>query len=211
VKRVASAQRAPVFSTCWMAVTTALYILSGLIFHFPGSLPPNNGDAFNPSGVVGALVNGGATGVLIGVAQMLLLRMIGRATWRWAAGTAIALLLIHIIGDVLPDGVALPLMTLAGGVILGGAQWWALRWPRRQGLLWLVGTAAPWSVGIQLGNQLAAGADWRTEHLIIGVWTGVLLGAATGVMWLWRLSSGTPSADGPFGPPVSDVEPGRPE
>jgi len=102
MNRVPTAQRAIVFSASWVAVTVAVYVISGVIFHFPGGLPPNNGEVFDPSGLAGALVNGLATGVLVGVSQVLLLRIVGLATWRWAAGTALALLVIHAIGDVFP-------------------------------------------------------------------------------------------------------------
>lgn len=120
--RVVTSGRTLLFIIAWVIVTTAAYVLSGLIFHFPGAFPPNNGEVFNTSGYVGALTNGLATGILVGLGQTLLLRMIGRATWRWAAGTTAALWLIHTIGDVFPDGAALPLMTALGGFILGGAQ-----------------------------------------------------------------------------------------
>lgn len=90
----------------------------------------------------------------VGFSQMLLLRIIGRGTWRWAAGTGVMLWLIHTIGDVFPDSAAMPLITVLGGVLLG-AQWWAQGWPLRHGL----------------------------------ILTGILLGAVTGLIWLWRLSS----------------------
>jgi hypothetical protein len=62
-------------------------VTSGVIFHSPGGLPPNNGEVLNPSGVAGALVNGLATGVLVGISQLLLLRIVGLAT---CAGTITA-------------------------------------------------------------------------------------------------------------------------
>lgn len=189
MNRVLSPRSIVVFSCLWIAATTVAYILSGLVFHFPAALPPSNGEVFNPAGVLGALVNGVATGALVGFSQMLLLRIIGRGTWRWAAGTGVMLWLIHTIGDVFPDSAALPLVTVLGGVLLGGAQWWAQGWPLRHGLIWLAGTAVPWAVGIHLGLQLTVGADWRTEHIIVGLLTGILLGAVTGLIWLWRLSN----------------------
>lgn len=189
MNRVLSPRSIVVFSCLWIVVTTVAYSLSGVVFHFPAAFPPSNGEVFNPAGVLGALVNGVATGALVGFSQMLLLRIIGRGTWRWAAGTGVVLWFIHTIGDVFPDSAALPLITVVGGVLLGGAQWWAEGWPLRHGLIWLAGTAVPWAVGIHLGLQLTVEADWRTEHTIVGLLTGILLGTVTGLIWWWRLSN----------------------
>ena len=64
-----------------------------------------------------------------------------------------------------------------------------------QVVIWLAGTAVPWAVGIQLGLQLTVGADRRTEHIVVGFLTGILLGAVTGLIWLWRLSSQSSSME----------------
>ncbi|UZX01339.1 hypothetical protein F8G81_00925 [Arthrobacter sp. CDRTa11] len=184
------------FTVLWFAVTAAGFTVSGVIFHFPGSFPPNNGEAFNPAGINGALVNGLATGIVVGVGQMLLLRLTDRSSWRWAVGTAAALLLIHIIGDVFPDSFSVLLMAVFGGLLLAGGQWWALRLPLRDGLLWVGGSAVAWAVALLLGLQLTAGADWRIEHTVVGVLTGLLVGAVTASIWAWRLFGSTSAARG---------------
>lgn len=158
------------------------------------AFPPNNGESFNLDGISGALVNGLPTGILVGISQMLVLRMSGLRSWRWTAGTAVALWLIHTIGDVFPDSMALPAMVLLGGLLLAGLQWWALRWSPRRGLPWLVATGVSWSLGMWLGLQLAGGSGWRTEHVLAGLVTGLLLGLATAALWLWMLTR--PSDDG---------------
>ncbi|WP_457964765.1 hypothetical protein M1E17_00805 [Arthrobacter sp. D1-29] len=127
---------------------------------------------------------------------MLLLRLIARSTWRWAVGTAVALLLIHIIGDVFPDTFSVPLMAVFGGFLLAGSQWWALRMPLRDGLLWVAGSAVAWAVAVLLGVQLTAGAGWRIEHTVVGVLTGLLVGAATASIWAWHLFGSTSGARG---------------
>ncbi|WP_455834101.1 hypothetical protein [Pseudarthrobacter siccitolerans] len=183
--RALTTRKLRLFAVVWMLITTAVFALSGLLFHFPGAFPPNNGEAFNSDGVSGALVNGLPNGILVGISQMLVLPMVGIRSWRWAAGTAVALWLIHTIGDVLPDSIAVPAMVLLGGLLLAGLQWWAIGWPPKRGLPWLLATAVSWSLGIWLGLQLAGGSDWRTAHVLAGLVTGLLYGLATGALWLW--------------------------
>jgi hypothetical protein len=181
-------RKARLLAVVWVLVTTCVFALSGFMFHFPGAFPPNNGEAFNSDGISGALVNGLLTGILVGISQMLVLRMAGIRSWRWAAGTAVALWLTHSIGDVFPDSMAVPVMVLLGGLLLAGLQSWALRWSPRHGLPWLVVTAVSWSLGVGLGLQLAGGSDWRTAHVLAGLVAGLLYGLTTGALWLWMLT-----------------------
>lgn len=181
------------FATVWALITIALFTISGFLFHFPGALPPNNGNSFFAAGFAGAVVNGLPAGILVGLSQMFVLRVAGVRSWRWVAGTAVALWLTHTVGDVFPDPLGIPLMVLLGGLLLGALQWWALRWPGRDGLLWMATTAACWSLGLWLGFLMGAGSHWRTEHILAGLMTGLLLGVGTGVLWLRILAqaSGT--------------------
>jgi hypothetical protein len=188
------------FAIVWVLVTTGVFALSGFMFHFPGAFPPNNGEAFSSiDGVSGALVNGLPTGILVGISQMLVLRVAGIRSWRWAAGTAVALWLIHTIGDVLPDSIAVPGMVLMGGLLLAGLQWWALQWSPKRGLPWLVAAAFSWALGIWLGLQLAGDSGWRTEHVFAGLLTGLLYGLATAALWLRMFARSNGLAEAPEG------------
>lgn len=187
------------FTAAWFLVTAFGVVLCGFLFHFPGALAPNNGEAFNLN-PVGALVNGLATGVLVGGLQAWLLRRVGLRAWRWLLGSAVALFLVHAFGDMLPDSLSLPLMVLLGGWLLGLAQWWATSWPVRVGLVWTAVTGIIWAVTLWAGYQ--AGQiqdDWRAEHLIVSATVGGGVGAATAAMWLWRpvleTASSSPSPD----------------
>lgn len=188
--RVLTTRSRWLFAAAWALATTVTFTASGFLFHFPGALPPNNGDSFNASGFLGALINGMLTGALVGLGQMFLLRTAGLSSWRWAAGTAVALWLIHTVGDVLTDPLATPLMVLLGGFLLGGLQWWALQWPPRQGLPWLIGNTVAWSLGMWLSRLSGDRLDWRAEHVLVGVVTGLLLGLATALLWLRMLPQG---------------------
>jgi hypothetical protein len=173
------------FTTVWFLVTAVGVVLCGFLFHFPGAFPPNNGEAFNLN-PVGALIAGLGTGVLVGGLQAWLLRRFGLRAWRWLLGSTVALFFVHALGDMLPDSLALPLMVLLGGWLLGLGQWWATSWPVRVGLVWTAVNGIIWAVTFWVGYQAGhAQNDWRAEHLIVAAAVGVGIGAATAGMWLW--------------------------
>ncbi len=179
------------FPTLWFLATAAGVVLCGFLFHFPGALPPSNGETFNLN-PVGALVNGLATGAVVGGLQAWLLRRSGLGAWRWQAGSAAALFLSHAFGDMLPDSVALPLMVVLGGLLLGLAQWWAAAWPVRVGLVWTAVTGISWAAALWAGYQAGyTQGDWRAEHLIVAAAVGTGVGACTAATWLWPPVFGT--------------------
>ncbi|MDP9996788.1 MULTISPECIES: hypothetical protein [Pseudarthrobacter] len=183
-----SARKAKLYAASWFLITVVAYGISGVTFHFPGSFPPNNGEAFNWAGIAGAVVNGLGTGILVGISQRYLIRKIIPNSWRWSAVSTFALWLIHAVGDTFPDSVALPLIFNLGGLVIGALQWWAVRWPARYGLTWLAASALSWSVGLWLCRVLVSGGDWRTEHLVTGLLGGLVIGVVTAGAWLWILS-----------------------
>lgn len=167
-----------------VASTAAAFALSGLIFHFSGS-PPTIDGFFYPEGFVGAVVNGIATGLLVGGAQWLILRTVHLGSWRWLVGTALALWFAHVIADVISDRYAMALLALGGGLLLGALQWWARRWTSRTGAIWTAASTIAWAAGIWIGNLLGGTAeDWRVAHLILASAVGILLGITTGVLWM---------------------------
>ncbi|MDR6685798.1 NhaP-type Na+/H+ or K+/H+ antiporter [Arthrobacter sp. 1088] len=160
-------------------------VVSGVLFHFPGALPPNNGDSFNLN-PAGALVNGVATGLLVGGLQAVLLRRSGLRAWRWILGATVSLLVAHSFGDMLPDAVGWPLMAGLGGLVLGLGQWWAARWSAKVGIIWTAVTGVAWAVSMWLSYQTGnTPEDWRTEHLVVAAAVGIAVGACTAAMWRW--------------------------
>ncbi|WP_415853614.1 hypothetical protein [Sinomonas sp. G460-2] len=185
-------------SVLWFATTAASIALASFAFHFPGSLPPGNGDEFVPQGVVGAAIHGGATGLVVGGLQAFLLRRAGRSGGRWLALTVLALFLGHAVADVLPDAYGLPVVATMGGFALGAAQWLAADWPLRIGSAWMAVTGTAWAVAMWAAYEAGRTMpDWRIEHLIIGGAVGVSLGASTAALWLWRPIRETASAGRP--------------
>lgn len=180
-----TAREARRFALAWSLVTTVAYAISGFLFHFPGAFPPSNGEAFIAGGIIGAIINGLGTGLLVGLSQGHLIRRICPGSWRWATATVVALWAIHTVFDTFPDRLALPLLLVLGGLVLGCLQWGAVRWPPAYGLTWLAVSAISWSVGLWLSRRITIGTDWRTEHIITGLVAGLLIGAMTGAAWLW--------------------------
>ncbi|BCW51116.1 hypothetical protein StoSoilB13_34580 (plasmid) [Arthrobacter sp. StoSoilB13] len=174
-----------VFPLLWLLTTALSVVLSGVLFHFPGALPPNNGDSFNFN-PAGALVNGIATGLLVGGLQAVLLRRSGLRAWRWILGATVSLLAAHSFGDMLPDAVGWPLMAGLGGLVLGLGQWWAARWSAKVGIIWTAVTGVAWAVSMRLSYQAGnAPEDWLTEHLVVAAVVGISMGACTAAMWRW--------------------------
>lgn len=185
IRPAAEQRRGWILPTAWFVVTAFGVVLSGFLFHFPGAFPPNNGEALNLN-PVGALVNGLGTGVLVGSLQAWLLLRSGLSAWRWLLGSAVALFVVHALGDMLPDSVALPLMMVLGGWLLGLAQWWATGWPVRVGLVWTAVTGIVWAATFWAGVQLGyIQEDWRAAHVIVAAVVGTGVGASTAGMLLW--------------------------
>lgn len=178
-----------VFLFSWAIGTTVTYALAGFVFHFPSAFPPSNGDRINWEGAIGALINGLLTGLLVAGVQYFLLRMVRLQSWRWIVASMVALWLTHTLGDVLSDDSGLTFVAIFGGLILGALQWWALRWPLSQGIIWLASTEFAWILGIWLGYAVGSGiSDWRTEHVVVGIAAGLALSLANTASWLWILA-----------------------
>jgi hypothetical protein len=175
----------------WTTVSIVAYGLVGFMFHFPSGFPPNNGENFNvPALAVGAL-QGGFTGLVIGSLQALLLRPYVKGSRWWIAASAFSLALTHAIGDALPDPIALPVVQVAGGIILGIGQWLVVRIQRLTAVVWIVAMGIAWFAGLTLGltimKQIAS--DWQTQHVVAGLTTGIAVSIATGALFVQLISS----------------------
>lgn len=181
-------QRFWLFLILWVIGTVIAYTLSGMMFHFPSGFPPQNGSDFNASGLGGGLMAGTLTALLVGGIQTAILTIITSGAWRWMLASWAALVISHTIGDMLPDPMALPVVIAVGGVMLGVAQWLALRQSVPRSPSWIAVTAIAWAAAIWLGLRITpASADWQTGHLVVGITSGSLLGIATGALWAWWL------------------------
>lgn len=160
------------------------FILVGFLFHFPSGFPPNNGDELNPPAFFVGAILGALTGLVVGTFQALLLRRcFGRVIW-WVAASATALSLTHGLGDALPDPIALPVVQVLGGTLLGSCYWLALR---RSGALaapWILATAFAWFAGLTIGLAISnrLGTDWQSAHIIAGLTTGVAVSITTATL-----------------------------
>lgn len=203
IPSIVSPGRRAAFAATWVSCTAAAFALSGAVFHFSGSPPDVDGFLY-PEGLAGAAVNGIATGLLVGGTQRLILRVVHTGSWRWVAGTTLALFLAHVIGDVISDRYAVTILALAGGVLLGALQWWAMPRPRQRGFIWTFATAVTWAAGVWAGYQLGSYVeDWRIEHMLLGTAVGFLTGAATALLWLRCPPRGSEAGGvgtGPAGP-----------
>ncbi len=168
----------------WVLISVAAYVLLGFAFHFPSGFPPNNGERFNtPALIVGAFP-GGFTVLVIGLLQALLLRQYFKGVRWWIVACVVSLAITHAIGDALSDSIALPVVQVTGGLLLGAAQWFVLKNQGLTAVVWTLASAVAWFVGLTLGLAIAKqiGASWQIGHIIAGLVTGISIAAVTGAL-----------------------------
>jgi len=184
IKDNVSTQPAWVFWLIWVVTSVAAYVLVGLAFHFPSGFPPNNGENFNaPALIVGAF-QGGFAGLVIGSLQALLLRQYFKGVRWWIIASLLGLSVTHAIGDALSDSIALPVVQIAGGVLLGATQWFVLKSQGLNAVVWTLASAVAWFVGLTLGLAVTKqiGAGWQIGHIIAGLVTGITVATVTGAL-----------------------------
>ena len=168
----------------WTTISVVAYGVVGVMFHFPSGFPPNNGEAFSAPALVGGAVQGGLTGLVIGCCQAVLLRRYVTGVRWWLVASGVSFVLIHALGDALPDPIALPVVQLAGGILLGLDQWLVLRSQRLPAGVWIGAVGIAWLAGLTLGLTIMKplASDWQTQHVVAGLTTGVAVSVATGAL-----------------------------
>jgi hypothetical protein len=188
----------------WMVATLIGYVAGALVV-LP--LAVQLAYAALPPWLVGG-AGGAALGGLVGIAQWLVMRRSGKRTSGWwvpagLVGGMLGLALGTALGDMLaqaapppvdreaaarmfPLGVALSngITGALFGLFLGGAQWLALRRPRRVLGWWALANGLGWAAGMGLGAVVAAQGNTIAAMLI----TGAVSGAITAVVmqrWIW--------------------------
>lgn len=159
----------------WIALTLVGYYLAGG-FHFPAGFASNT---YNPqavgfgSGIVG-FVFGAVSGLIIASLQWIVLR-----SWapkaRWIPLNVIGYGLIHALGDAVPY---MPAVLVGGGIIVGLAQYLALRHSLTRPILWIPIAAIAWFCSFQLGFALRGQPEQynlTVAALTYGVITGLAL------------------------------------
>lgn len=159
----------------WSALTVVGYFLAGG-FHFPTGFAS---DTFDPrtvglgSGLVG-FVFGTVSGVIIASLQWIILRSWASNARSWIPLNVMGFGLVHALGDAVPY---MPIV-LAGGIVIGLAQYLALRRVLTRPILWIPIAAIAWYAGFQLGLTLPHRAEQYNltiAALTYGVITGLAL------------------------------------
>lgn len=145
-------------------------------------------------------------GVVLGVAQWLVLRRYIRHLGQWIAITAIAALFAWLVGlkasslllffvglhqtltaemqtQAMLKGIFL-LGAWVGG-FLGFAQWLVLKHHIRRAVWWVFANAFAWALGLViafLGTGLIHGAPLNLETALVGTATGLTMGAVVGAI-----------------------------
>jgi len=105
---------------------------------------------------------------------------IARRLWLWPVAILVGFPIGGYIADLVVDGVdsvgAALAAGLIAGVIIGAAQWFALR--RRVWWLWIPATSAGMALGLAAGAALVDYETDRADVVLIGAATGVGVGVA---------------------------------
>lgn len=154
-------------------------------------------------------------GIVLGVAQWLILHRYVKRIRAWIFVTAIATLLAWLIGlqvsALLVFSTTLnPALTAATkaqiflkgvlflgawvGGVLGLAQWFVLKAHIRQAALWIVANAFAWSLGLVIAFVMLGMVHTQPSSLeaalagaATGLTTGAVVGAITGIALIWLL------------------------
>jgi len=164
------------------------YLFAGAGTHFPGSFPVGGGvvTAFDTSAALVGLIMGSVGGLVIGTLQWLVLRSWLGITWPWLAATAVAVGVMHALGDGLPSSFEWPPLAVIGGVVMAGAQWVALRGRADRTLLGPT-SGIVFALAVIVGVLVAdpRSADWRTAHIVAAAVSGAVVGVVYGAALLW--------------------------
>ncbi len=187
--------RSLVHVVLWFLATMFGYVFTGVGTHFPGSFPVGSGvvTAFDTNAALFGLFIGSVGGLVIGTFQWLVLRSWLGITWPWLAATAVAVGVTHALGDGLPSSLEWPPLAVAGGLLMAGAQWVALR-GRADRTLLAPTSGIVFALAVIVGVAVAdpRSADWRTAHLVAAAVAGGVIGIALGVVLLWTSRAAQP-------------------
>lgn len=160
-------------------------------------------------------VTGLLTGIVLGIAQWLVLRRYIRHVGKWIAVTAIAMMIAWLIGikvsTLIAFIVTLDVTLTAGtqmtvlltgifllgawiGTVLGLTQWLVLKHHIRLAVWWVFANALAWALGLVVAFMIASKFHFYPLTLetalagcATGLATGAVVGAITGVALVWIL------------------------
>jgi hypothetical protein len=99
----------------------------------------------------------------------------------WAVSLVLAVLIVAAVGPALPQEASLALAGLAGGALIGLAQWLLLNPGVRGAGVWILTTAVGWVASLALVALVVTGLGHIWGRLAGGVLGGLVLG---GMQWL---------------------------
>jgi len=190
-------RRSLVYVLLWSLATMLGYLFAAVGTHFPGSFPVGSGvvTTFDTDAAVFGVFIGSFGGLVIGTRQWLALRSWLGITWPWLAATAVAVGVTHALGDGLPSSWDWPPLALAGGVVMAGAQWVALR-ARSDHARLALASGIVFGLAVIVGVAVAdpRSADWQTAHIVAGAVAGAVVAIALGAALLWTSRAPQPMA-----------------
>jgi len=139
-----------------------------------------------PGAAFTGVVLGIITGAIVGSLQWIVLRSWAPAVRWWIPLTALGFGIVHGFNDALTyRPLDLPVIHILDGVVVGTAQWFALRRVLLRAWLWLPAVAIAWVAGSTIavallgqvtGDPLAElFVGWGSAGLVIGAVTGAVL------------------------------------
>lgn len=164
----------------WVGLTLVGFFLS-VVVHFPAGFASAtlNPQDIDISSAVTGFVFGAVSGLIIASLQWIVLKSWIPDARLWIRLNAVGFGLVHALGDAVPY---MPLVLVGGGIMLGLAQFFALRHALSRPIFWIPVAAVAWYAGFQLGFALSrtpGGYPLIAAALIYGATTALALRVMT--------------------------------
>ena len=175
----------------WVAATIIGLALGGFVLHFPGSF----GDLtrWDPSAVLFGAILGFVTGVWVGLAQWVGLRLPRGPGGRLLLTMGVGIGVTHALNDGAPLSLGLPIVAAASGLAMTMAMA-AILGERRPAAL--AASFVGWAGGLVLAARVTdllglpweeTPVGWSTEHAVAGMVVGLVWGTLTNATGLPKI------------------------
>jgi hypothetical protein len=184
----------------WVALTyVGFAMFGGNHLQTVGPTAPFDPSDIDASAASVGFLFGAVAGSIIASLQWIVLRSWAPRARAWIPFTALGFGLAHAFNDAVPyRPFDLPVILLAGGLVIGVLQSIALRHELPRKWVWVPVVALAWVLGFTAGIAMLGMVKDPLAELFVGSGTaGLVIGLITGTALLWQLGPRKSVIEGP--------------